>query len=206
MERKIDSIVFDLGGVFVDWNPRYLYRKLIDREDRMEWFLSNVCTQAWNEQQDAGRPFAEAVRVLVEKYPEQEPLIRAYDERWLEMIGGLFTETVELLAQLRNSEVALFALSNWSSEKFSLVRDHYSFLKWFDGVVVSGDVGLKKPDPAIFRHVMELWRLTPSRSVFVDDTLENIHSAEGVGLRTIRFTSARQLEDELRALGIELLS
>jgi 2-haloacid dehalogenase len=200
----IDNVAFDLGGVLIDWNPRYVFRSMFDNEQDMERFLTDICSSEWNARQDAGRPWAEGVSVLVAEHPEFEPQIRAYYERWRDMLGGPITETVEVLADLRHSGVRLFGLSNWSSETFAVARHlpEYDFLDWFDGIVISGDVGICKPDPAIFRYLLERYRLDPSRTLFVDDLALNIDAAQALGLPAVRFEGGDKLRVELKARGL----
>ena len=200
----IDSVVFDLGGVLIDWNPRYLFRTMFDDEESMERFLTEVCSQEWNAQQDAGRPWAEAVSLLVAEHPEFETEIRAYYERWGDMLGGPISETVDVLAELRQTGVRLFALSNWSSETFALARQQpeYGFLDWFEAIVISGDFGFAKPDPRIFGHLIDRFGLDPSRTLFIDDAPANIDAATALGLRTLRFENGEALRTELSAKGL----
>jgi len=203
MTKNVRSIlVFDLGGVLIDWNPRYVYRVLFEGdEEKVEWFLSNICTAAWNEQQDAGRSFDEAVRVLTGEYPEYELSIRAYYDRWEEMLGGAIEGTVQLLAELKERGVPLFALTNWSAESFPIARQKYSFFDWFDGIVVSGEVGMIKPHPQIFRHLVSTHEIQPEHAVFIDDNLHNVEAARQLGFHGVHFLSPTQLRAELEALG-----
>jgi len=194
--------VFDLGGVLIDWNPRYLYRTLFDDEAAMEDFLTRVCSPEWNAHQDAGRPFAEAVELLARQHPHHRELIAAYWERWLETLGGPIEPTVQVLAELRASGVPLFALTNWSAETFPLARPTYPFLEWFDGIVVSGEVRLAKPDERIFRHLLDHHGLEPEATVFIDDSELNVRAAAGVGMQAIRFEGAEALRRELVGLGL----
>jgi 2-haloacid dehalogenase len=200
----IDNVVFDLGGVLIDWNPRYVFRSMFDSEQDMERFLADICSAEWNARQDAGRPWAEGVRLLVAEHPEFEPQIRAYHERWREMLGGPITETVKVLGELRQAGVRLFGLSNWSSETFVVARSlpEYDFLGWFEGIVISGDVGICKPDPAIFRHLLDRFGLEPSRTLFVDDLVPNVDAATALGLPAVRFEGGEVLRAELRARGL----
>ena len=203
MTKNVRSIlVFDLGGVLIDWNPRYVYRVLFEGdEEKVEWFLSNICTAAWNEQQDAGRSFDEAVRVLTGEYPEYELSIRAYYDRWEEMLGGAIEGTVQLLAELKERGVPLFALTNWSAESFPIARQKYPFFDWFDGIVVSGEVGMIKPHPQIFRHLVSTHEIQPEHAVFIDDNLHNVEAARQLGFHGVHFLSPTQLRAELEALG-----
>ncbi len=196
------AVVFDVGGVLIDWNPRYLYRDLFDDEAQMEAFLAEVVTQEWNEQQDAGRPWAEAVEILAAKHPEQRDLIAAYWHRWQEMIGGEIASTVAILDELRGTGVRLFALTNWSAETFTEARPNFPFLEWFEAIVVSGEVKVVKPDPLIFRHLLDRHGLDPATTVFIDDSAANIRAASALGMTAIRFTDAVALRRELVALGL----
>ncbi len=194
------AVIFDLGGVLVDWNPRYLYRKLFADAAAMERFLGEICTTEWNNEQDAGRPFAEAVAMLQARHPEEAERIAAYDLRWEEMIRGPIEETVEVLEELHRRDTPLYALSNWSAEKFPIARRRFAFLNRFRDIVVSGEVGLKKPDPRIFRLAAERFAVAPQDAVFIDDSPANVAAAASIGFRTIRFTDAASLRDELRTL------
>lgn len=196
------AVVFDLGGVLVDWNPRYLYRSLFDDEAAMERFLAEVTTQAWNLEQDRGRPFDEAVAILVREHPEEAELIEAYWRRWPEMLGDPHADVVAILAELRATGVRLLAMTNWSAETYPLAIPRYPFLDWFEAVIVSGDVGLVKPDPAIFQLLIDRHGLEPARTVFIDDTEANIQTATSLGFRAIRFTSADALRRELTVMGV----
>jgi 2-haloacid dehalogenase len=200
----IDNVVFDLGGVLIDWNPRYVYRGMFDDEQDMERFLSEICSAEWNAQQDAGRPWADGVRLLVAEHPEFETHIRAYHERWVEMLGGPIAETVDVLADLRRTGKRLFGLSNWSSETFVIARQmpEYAFLDWFEALVISGDVGVCKPDPAIFRYLLDRYELDASKTLFIDDVTPNIDAARALGLPAVRFETGERLRLDLRARGL----
>jgi 2-haloacid dehalogenase len=199
-ERAIDLVLFDLGGVLIDWEPRRLYRKLFADEAAMEAFLATVCTPAWNLELDRGRPFAEAVAELARQHPEQRELIEAYHGRWIEMIGGPIEPTVVLLEQLQRQAVPLRALTNWSAETFPLVRDDpdYAFLGHFERIYVSGDLRMIKPEPDIFQHVLDDLAMPAGRILFIDDSAKNIEAADRLGFATHRFTAAEPLAAELR--------
>ena len=202
-ERRHDAVVFDLGGVLVDWNPRYVYRRIFaGDEETVEWFLAEVCTPDWNECQDAGRPFSEGIGLLVREFPEYEAQIRAYHDRWEEMLGGAIEESVAVLEALKGNSVPLYALSNWSRETFPIARRRFPFLSLFEGVLVSGEIGLIKPDPRIFRHLERTCGLAPERSVFIDDSLRNVEAARGLGYHALHFSSPRALKFELEKLGL----
>lgn len=198
-------VIFDFGGVLIDWNPRYVFRSLFETEEQMEWFFSNVCTSDWNEEQDAGYPIAKATEERIALWPEYEDLIRAYYGRWVEMLGGPLTETVAILKELKDRRTPLYGLTNWSAETFPYVWENepYStFLHWFDGIVVSGRVGLKKPDPAIYQTLFERYDITPEEAFFIDDSARNIAAAAKTGLHVWHFTDAASLRAELVRLGL----
>jgi 2-haloacid dehalogenase len=196
------TVVFDLGGVLVDWDPRYLYRQLFDDPDEMESFLADVTTAEWNAHQDAGRPWAEAVELLVAEHPERRELIEAFHRRWPEMLAGEIPGTVDVLADLRAECVRLVALSNWSAEMFPVARERFDFLAWFEGIVISGDVGVNKPDRRIFEYLMEHFGIEPRAALFVDDSSANVEAAKALGFGAIRFTDAGALRRELVRLGL----
>ncbi|HET7744379.1 MAG TPA: HAD family phosphatase [Gaiellaceae bacterium] len=196
------TVVFDLGGVLVDWDPRYLYRQLFDDPDEMESFLAEVTTADWNAHQDAGRPWAEAVELLVAEHPERRELIEAFHRRWPEMLAGEVEGTVEVLAELHGTGVRLLALSNWSTEMFPFALARFDFLGWFEGIVISGDVGVNKPDPRIFEHLVEHFRVEPADAVFIDDSPANVEAATALGFRSILFTDAAALRLELMRFGL----
>ncbi|MBB5876709.1 HAD family phosphatase [Xanthomonas sp. 3498] len=198
----LDTVVFDLGGVLIDWNPRHLYRRLFDEEAAMETFLREVCSPQWNERQDAGRPWQEAVAELSALHPAHAPLIAAYHARWPEMLGGALDATVAVLDELRGQGVRLYALTNWSHETFPIARERYPFLQWFEGVLVSGEERLVKPDPAIFALLCERYAIDPARAVFIDDAPRNVHAAAATGMQALQFCDAAMLREDLVALGL----
>jgi 2-haloacid dehalogenase len=203
MNPEIRAIIFDLGGVLIDWNPRYVYRKIFKTEEEVEWFLENVTTPAWNEQQDEGYPLHKATEELIAKHPEWEPEIKAYYGRWLEMLGEAIHETVEIFRQLKEREkYKLYALTNWSAELFPHARERFEFLKWFDGIVVSGEEKIRKPFPEFYKLLLDRYDLSASATIFVDDNLRNVKAAEEVGMRAIFFKSPSQLMQELKAKNI----
>jgi 2-haloacid dehalogenase len=205
MSAHITSVVFDLGGVLIDWNPRHLYRKLFDADEAaMERFLAEVCTPEWNSRFDAGRPLAEGVAELVAVHPEQAELISAYQQRWPEMLGGAFEGTVAILGELRRAGLRTYALSNWSAETFQVTRPLYPFLEEMDGILVSGEVKLGKPDPAIFREFLRRFNLAPQNTVYIDDWDRNIAVATALGMIAVRFVDAVLLRSELRGLGLPI--
>ena len=198
----LTAVVFDLGGVLIDWNPRYLYRKLFDDEPSMERFLAEVTSPAWNAEQDAGRTWREAVDRLSASHPDRRELIAAYDERWEETLGGPIDGTVEILAELRDLGVHLAALSNWSAEKFPIARPRFPFLEWFETIVISGEVRVSKPDPRIYRQLLDRTGWAAEACVFVDDAAPNVQAAASLGMTAIQFTDPASLRADLVGLGL----
>jgi 2-haloacid dehalogenase len=196
------TIVFDLGNVLINWNPRNLYRKLFTEPTAMEHFLTHVCTAAWNLEQDRGRSWADAVALLSARHPTQAELIAAYATRWQEMLDGPIQGTVEILRELKIAGRPLYGLTNWSAETFPVARQRFEFLDWFDGIVVSGDVKLVKPDARIYRHLLDSYGLTAGETVFIDDSHANVEGAKAVGLAGLHFTSPAALRRDLTALGV----
>ena len=203
MATEITTVVFDLGGVLIDWNPRHLYRKVFgDDIAAMESFLAEVCTPEWNASLDAGVSFVGAVAELAAAHPEQAELINIYHSRWPEMLGDAFADTVEILNEVRRAGYRTFALSNWSAETFPMTRPHFPFLDEMDGILISGEVGVGKPDAAIFREFIARFGIEPDRTVYIDDWDLNVATASGLGLVAIQFVGAAQLRAELRRLGV----
>lgn len=203
MTPAVRAVVFDLGGVLVDWDPRHLYRTLFDGDDAaMERFLSEVCTPAWNAEQDRGRPFAEATALLRARHPGQADLIDAFHRRWPEMIAGPIEGTVAILRGLRDRGVPLYALTNWSAETFPVALERFDFLGWFEAVVVSGVERLIKPDPRLFELLLSRHGLRAPELAFVDDNAENVAAAAALGLHALRFTSPAALRADLTRLGL----
>ena len=195
----VKAAVFDLGGVLIDWDPRYLYRKLLADEEEVEEFLATVCTPEWNAEQDRGRPFAEGVAELVERHPAHAAAIAAFHERWPEMLAGDIPGAVELLAELRATGLPLYALTNWSAETFVVARERFAFLDWFDGLLVSGEERIIKPDPAIFELLLDRFGLDPGSTFYVDDSPANVAAAAALGLDAVRFTGPERLRRDLAA-------
>ena len=203
MSATIDTIIFDLGGVLIDWNPRYLYRKILKDEEQVSWFLENICTSEWNDQQDAGRSFEEATRDLIAKHPDWEEPIKAWYERWQETITGAIPDTVDILRKIKQSNKhRLYALTNWSAETFPWALDNFAFLHWFEGIVVSGVEKTRKPFPEFYHILFSRYAINPSRALFIDDNIKNVEGARNVGLPAIHFQSPGQLHKELIRLGV----
>jgi 2-haloacid dehalogenase len=199
MSVKIKNVVFDFGGVLIDWNPRYLYREIFKDEARMEHFLSEICSPEWNEKQDAGRSFSDGIKELVAVFPEMSNEITLFGDRWDDMVGGEVKGTPEILYELKSLGFSLYGLTNWSGEKFPKMRDRFPFLGELEGIVVSGDEKLLKPDPAIFRILTERYPVKPEESLFIDDNPVNVEAGRSLGFDVIRFESAEQLRQSLKA-------
>lgn len=199
----INTIIFDLGAVLVDWNPHYLYRKLFTDEQEMKDFLANITTPDWNEEQDAGRSLQEGTDLLVQQHPQHEANIRAFYGRWDEMLGDAIEGTVEILKQLKESDrYKLYALTNWSAETFPVALERYEFLSWFDGIVVSGAEKMRKPNPVFYQLLLNRYNVKAQEALFIDDNLRNVLAAEKLGITSIHFLSPEQLKTELKKLKI----
>jgi 2-haloacid dehalogenase len=196
-------VVFDLGGVLIDWDPRHLYRKLfVGDEAAMEHFLAKVCTHEWNRCQDAGRSFAEGARLLKREHPDKAELIDAYGARFDEMMAGPITGAVEILAELRERGTPLYGLSNFSAETFPRAFERFDFLRWFHGTVISGEVGFIKPDPRIYEIMLRRFAIDPQQAVYIDDVAVNAEAARPLGIHGIHYTSPCALREELVRLAL----
>ncbi len=187
------TLVFDFGGVLVDWNPHYLLDGYFGSREKAEWFIQNICTMEWNGEMDAGKPISQGVAERSALYPEYARDIEVYYARWIEMMGGQIEGMYELLSDLKRRGFRLYGLTNWSSETFPLVRHKYPIFSLLDGMVVSGEEHCIKPDPKIFRILLDRYRLDPSDCVFIDDRLPNVQAAEALGIKGILFSSAEVL-------------
>ncbi|GAB5535946.1 MAG: HAD-IA family hydrolase [Rubricoccaceae bacterium] len=196
------TLVFDLGGVLIDWDPRRAYRQLGGTEAEIDHFLEHVATSEWNHQFDAGRPFVEGIAERKQLFPEHAEWLDAWWSKWPDMLVGSIQETVNLLAEVRQLDIPLYALTNWSAETFPIARERFEFLSWFDGIVVSGEVELAKPDPAIFHRLISDFSIVPAESVFIDDTLPNVEIARQLGFTAIHFTTPAALRTKLTDLGV----
>lgn len=198
---KIKNIIFDLGGVLIDWDPRYMYRKHFTSEAQMEWFLENICTPEWNVQQDAGRTLAEGTDILINLFPDQEKMIRKYYGKWEEMLNGEIIENVRLLDPLKE-KYRLFGLTNWSAETFTVAQDRFDFLNLFEGIVVSGIEKMIKPNPSIYDLLLARYDLKADESLFIDDNALNIHVARARGIKSIYFDGTVSLVSTFEKMGI----
>ena len=198
----IDAVVFDVGGVLIDWNPRYLYGTIIPEEQEMERFLSEVCTPEWHAQHDLGVSYEDTIPALVAAHPEWADEIRAWSERFDEMYGGVFDGTVDLLRELHRRRVPLVASTNWGTESWMRANARYEFLDFFDGALVSGEVGIAKPDRAFFALLIETFSLVPEQTLYVEDNIANLRAASDKGFVAHQFESSAALEMDLRRHGL----
>ena len=203
---EIKNVIFDLGGVLIDWNPEYVYLDVFngDRE-KMKWFFDEICTMDWNENQDAGYPLEQATEERVKLFPEYEEWIRIYYGRWEEMLGNQIDGTVAILKQLiDNPNYKVVALSNWSAETFPIALERFDFLHWFEGIVVSGTEKMRKPFNEIYELTLNRFNIEAAQSLFIDDNARNIEAAKKMGINTIRFNNPTQLKSELKSLKIDV--
>jgi 2-haloacid dehalogenase len=201
-QRRIEAVVFDVGGVLLDWNPRHLYRKLFADEVEMEWFLAEICSPAWHAPHDRGVSTAASCAELVSRYPQFSELIWAWWTRSEEMIGGIDAGSVEILRAVRENGVPCYALTNMEAETYPLRLERFPFLGWFDGTVVSGREGVAKPESAVFTRLLDRFGLKPATTLMIDDTNENLEAASKLGMQTALFRSSCQLRAELETAGV----
>jgi len=204
MTTTINTIIFDLGGVLLDWNPLYVYAEhYFPSIEQRDYFFSHICTSEWNEEQDAGRSIVEGTQLLVSKFPEWEQPIRDYYGRWTEMLRGPIDETVDLFRELKaTGKYKFYALTNWQADLFNIALVRYNFLHWFDGRVVSGVEKTRKPFPEFYKLLLSRYSIAASSAIFIDDNLRNVQGAEAVGIKSIHFQSAAQLKEALTAINI----
>ena len=196
----IRNIIFDFGAVLVDWNPHYVYDPYFGDPEKATWFIENICTAAWNKELDGGKPFSQGVAELTAQYPEWAPEIALYQRDWKKMMGGAIPGMYDLVADLKQAGYGIYGLTNWASETFYTIVDDYPVFSLLDGMVVSGDVRLLKPDATIFNCLLDKYGLKAEESVFIDDNAENVAGAIAAGLSAIRFTGAAELREELAHL------
>ena len=201
---SIKNIIFDFGGVVMDWDPRYFFKDHFNDDEKMEHFLKNIATDEWNAEQDRGRTLAEGTEIQVAKHPEWEKEIRAYYDNWTTMLKSDIPHNVEVLRKLEHSKYDLFGLTNWSAETFPYALENYDFFKIFEGkIVVSGTEKLIKPDPAIWEVLLNRYQIKAEDSVFIDDNSKNIEVAKSLGFICVRIKEDTDLEKELRELGVQ---
>jgi 2-haloacid dehalogenase len=200
---KRTTVIFDLGGVLIDWNPDYVYKTIFEKPEELKWFYENICTADWNEEQDAGRSLQAATEELITKFPDHEANIRVYYDRWEDMLGGPIQGTVDILKELKNSvQLRLYALTNWSAETFPIALKRYEFLHWFDGRLVSGEEKTRKPFADIYDKLISRFDINPLEAVYIDDNQRNLAPAKSLGMHTIHFTTPDNLRQELNDLNL----
>ena len=202
--KSINTIIFDLGGVLIDWNPRYVFDdNYFDSEEKRQFFFNSVCTSDWNEEQDAGRSIVEATQLLVKQFPDWEKPIRDYYGRWTDMLSGPIHETVELFRELKEKDsYKMYALTNWQEGLFDIALVRYNFLHWFDGRVVSGEEKTRKPFSEIYETLINRFEIDPSTAIYTDDNIRNLHPAKELGFTTIHFQSPAQFREDLQKLKV----
>lgn len=201
---QIKTIIFDLGGVLIDWNPKYLYLKEFNgNHEKMHWFLENICTFEWNENQDAGYGLELATQDLIVKFPEHQSHIEMYYGRWEEMLGGSIPESVAILKRLvEKQQYKIVSLTNWSHETFPIAQERFEFLTWFEDIIVSGQEKTRKPFDEIYYIALNRFDTSPEQTLFIDDNLRNIEAAHKLGIQTIHFLDSEDLENELKKRGL----
>ena len=204
--NTIKNVIFDLGGVLVDWNPEYVYLDVFDgNRKKMQWFFDEICTFDWNENQDAGYPLAQASADRIKLFPQYEQLIRMFYDRWEEMLGGQIDGTVAILKKLVvKPDYKVFALTNWSAETFPIALKRFDFLHWFEGIVVSGTEKTRKPFLDIYQITLDRYQLNPKKTLFIDDNKRNIKAAQKLGIHTIQFQNPIQLQTAMEVIGIKI--
>jgi len=200
----LDTIIFDLGGVLIDWNPNFVFDGIFNGdESRKAYFFKNVCTSDWNENQDAGYPLQKATEEKLAEFPEWETEIKAFYGRWEEMLGGPIQDTVDILQKIKNANShRLYALTNWSAETFPIALERFGFLQWFEGIVVSGTEKTRKPFPGFYHILFERYGVEPGKALFIDDNLRNVEAGRALGMESIHFQSAEALEGALKKLNV----
>ncbi len=198
--NHINAIIFDLGGVLIDWNPEYVYLDVFNGDrKKMQWFFDEICTMDWNENQDAGYPINKATEERVAMFPEHETLIRMYYDRWVDMLGERIQGTVNILKSLvENDKYKVVALTNWSHETFPIALQRFDFLHWFEGIIVSGEEKTRKPFPEIYRTTLDRFNIAAERSIFIDDNLRNIQASNALGINGIHFKNSETLIEQLK--------
>ena len=202
--KHIDTIIFDLGGVLIDWNPEYVYLDVFNGDrKKMQWFFDNICTNDWNENQDEGYPMAKATEERVALFPEYEHLIRMFYGRWVDMLGDALTETVDILNKLiKSNNYKVVALTNWSHETFPIALNRFDFLHRFEGIVVSGEEQTRKPFPDIYKITLKRYNIIAENSIFIDDNLRNVNAANALGINGVHFKNASLLIEQLKHYNI----
>lgn len=197
MDKNIKNVIFDLGGVLLDWSPEYVYKDYFASEERKRYFYDVVCSSEWNNKLDEGRSFDEAVAERQKAFPEFAEAIAMWRDRWCDMLRCEIPGTAQVLRDLKAAGYHVFALTNWSAETFGYALSHYEFFKEFEGIVVSGEEKITKPDPRLYKVLLERYSLVPEESLFIDDRPSNVDVAVSLGIHGIVFTSADELRKSL---------
>ena len=192
------KFLFDLGGVFFDWDPKHFFNNIFSSSEELDYFLSIVCNDEWNVQQDAGRTIKEAEEEIIPKFPQYEKQIKMYYANHRKMIKGVFFDSIEILNKLKKNNYFCYVLSNWSAETFIGMTEDYPFLKQFDGLLISGQDNLIKPDPAIYKLAIQRFDLDPEKTVFIDDKLENVEAAKKLNFHTIHLVNPKTINAEIK--------
>ncbi|MEY2817136.1 MAG: hypothetical protein RL275_599 [Chloroflexota bacterium] len=203
MTNQISAIIFDLGNVLLGWDVRRLYNRLLPDPITVDRFLEEIRFAEWNAKQDAGRSFQEGVTELSNEFPHYAELIQAYDMHWEESLTGVYHETVEIVRSLKQADWKLYLLSNFSTEKYELIKHDHEFLDLFDDQIISGEHKTVKPDRAIFDITLKRINRDPWECLFIDDSLANIETANNMGFQTIHFQSPPLLRESLKKLSIK---
>ena len=199
----IKTIIYDLGGVLIDWNPLYVYEHYFERDEEKAFFFEHICTSDWNEAQDAGRSISEANKILIEQYPEWEKAILDYYGRWTEMIKGAIDDSVALLREIKNTgNYQLVALTNWSAETFPYALEKFEFLSWFEGILVSGEEKTRKPFPDFYQKLIDKYKIEKEAALFIDDNIRNVEAAQHLGIPSIQFKDAESLRTTLKEMNV----
>lgn len=204
--HNITTIIFDLGGVLIDWNPKHLFDEhYFESIEKRDYFLDHICTADWNEQQDEGRSIVDATQDLIQQFPDWEQPIRDYYGRWTEMLKGPIADSVEIFRQLKESgKYKLYALTNWNACLFEIALVRYDFLHWFDGRIVSGEEKMRKPFPEFYQLLLDRYHVTPAEALFIDDNMRNIKAGGALGINSLWFHNPDQLKKELTGFGVQV--
>ena len=204
--NTIKNVIFDLGGVLIDWNPAYVYLDVFEGDHKkMQWFFDEICTMDWNENQDAGYPLDQATEERVKMFPQYEQWIRMYYGRWEEMLGEAIEETVNILERFfQHPDYKVIALTNWSAETFPIALERFDFLHKFEGIVVSGTEKTRKPFPEIYQLALDRYGLNAEETLFIDDNLRNVNAAEAMGIDSVQFKNPKQLAAYISEIGLKI--
>ena len=191
------KFLFDLGGVFFDWNPKYFFKSIFSSNEELNYFLTHVCNNEWNIKQDAGKLIKDAENDLINKFPQYSKEIKMYYSNHRKMIKGTFKSSIDQFLELKTRDYLCYVLSNWSAETFKGMEEDYPFLQSFDGIIISGEVKLAKPDKLIFELAISRFNLEPEETIFIDDNLDNIQTAKSLNFKTIHLINPNRIKEEI---------